>query len=153
MQTVELIRAEVGAKKVSCTTTLQAHCGLGLAAAKKATDALLEKKCPRVSLQSVESARSLIVSLAGLGVVARFAEGPNYNPQERLTSALATVQALLEPETLRTCESLSAHGEWELALSHCLAHLSMRTNATTASAVKSLGQLAIEFGIVGSGQK
>ena len=37
MQSVELVRAEPGAQKVSCTTTLQEHCGLGLADAKHVT--------------------------------------------------------------------------------------------------------------------
>jgi len=152
MQAVELIRAERGAKKVSCTKALQAHCGLGLAAAKDATDAMLANKYPAVLLQSAESARSLVVALAGLGVVARFAEGPNYNPQERLASALVLVQSALKPEVLRTCESLSGHGEWELALSHCLAHLPMEEETSMAPALHALGQLAIEFGIVQKGR-
>jgi hypothetical protein len=151
MQIVELIRAKRGAKKVSCTQTLQATCGLGLAAAKKVTDAVLEGEHPTLSLPSAESARSLVVALAELGVIARFSEGPNYNPQERLMSALASVHTMLEPEILHTCESLSGQGEWELALSHCIAHLSMNGSATTNAAIEKLGQLAIEFGIVRKG--
>jgi len=153
MQTVELVRADRGAKKASCTKTLQAHCGLGLAKAKEVTDAMLERKYPTVSLQSAESARSLVVALAELGVVARFAEGPNYNPQERLAFALASVRPMLKPEVLRACESLSCHGEWELALSYCLAHLPMQETESAALALEALSKLAIEFGIVQKGQK
>ncbi len=152
MQTVELIRAERGAQKVSCTKTLQAHCGLGLSEAKQATDAMLEHKYPTVSLQSEELARSLIVALAELGVVARFAEGPNYDPQERLASVLALVQPMLKPDVLRTCESLSGHGEWELSLSHCLAHLPIQRTEGVNSTLEAVSKLAIEFGIVGRSQ-
>jgi len=151
MQIVELIHAERGAKKVSCTQALQTHCGLGLVAAKEVTDAMLDRKYPTVSMQSPESARALVVELAALGVVARFAEGPAYKPQERLASALASVQSILAPEVLRTCESLSAHGEWELALSHCLAHLPMQVNEGSPAILNELGQLAIEFGVIQKG--
>ena len=151
MQLVELVRAEPGAKKVSCTTTLQAHCGLGLADAKRITDAMLERRYPTVSLQSDASARSLVVALAQLGVVARFAEGPSYNPQERLTAVLVSVEVLLSPEILSKCEALSGHGEWELALSHCLAHLPMQAGNSTTPELEALSQLAIEFGIVRKG--
>src|SRR3982750_4046279 len=98
MQIVELLHAEKGAMKISCTTVLQAHCGLGLAAAKKVTDAMLERQYPEVSLPSAASARSLIVALAAIGVVARFAEGPDYDPQQRLALALESVRAELKPE-------------------------------------------------------
>jgi hypothetical protein len=148
MQIVELIRAERGAMKISCTQTLQANCSLSLVAAKKFTDAMLDGQQPTVSLPSVESARSLIVALAKLGVIARFADGPNYNPQERLMYALVSVHSMLKPEILRTCESLCANGEWELALSHCMAHLPMNGSTTTSAAINALRQLAIEFGIV-----
>jgi hypothetical protein len=148
MQTVELVRAKRGAKKVSCTMTLQAHCGLDLAAAKGATDAMLLNEHPTVSLPSKAAARSLIVALAELGVVARFAEGPDYNPRERLDSALASVEALLEPEVLGTCRSLSGHGEWELGLSCALDSLSKQTDSDALAAVEMLSQLGVEFGMV-----
>ena len=106
---------------------------------------MLEDKYPTVPSPSAEAARSLIVALAELGVVARFVQGPSYNPQERLACALAQVQSLLQPDILHNCQSLSAHGEWELALSHCLANLSQQADAT---AVGALSQLSIEFGVV-----
>lgn len=148
MQIVELIHAEKGAKKASCTKAIQAYCGLGIAAAKEVTDALLENKYPAVSLQPAAAARSFIVELAALGVVARFAEGPNYSPRERLASALSSVQAALTPEVLQTCQSLSAHGEWELALSHCLAHLQSGEESRSATELAALAELAIEFGVL-----
>ena len=148
MQIVELVHAEKGAKKVSCTKAIQAHCGLGLAAAKEVTDTLLENKYPTVSLQSPAAARSFIVELAALGVVARFAEGPNYSPQERLASALSSVREALKPEVLQTCLSLSAHGEWELALSHCLAHLPSGEESRSVAEFVALAELAVEFGVL-----
>jgi hypothetical protein len=147
MQTIELIRAEPGAKKVSCTKALQAHCGLGLAAAKAATDALLERRTPVIIISTEEAARKLILDLAQLGVLARFAEGPNYNPQERLAAALAPLRSMLSAETLQTCEALSAHGEWEMALSHCLAGVPKETRAVAPDAFEALDRLAVEFGI------
>lgn len=148
MQIVELVHAEKGAKKVSCTKALQVHCNLGLAAAKEITDALLESKYPTVSLQSAAAARSLIVDLAALGVVARFAEGPNYSPQERLASALSSVKEAFKPEVLQTCQSLSAHGEWELALSHCLANLPVGETSQSEAEFAALAELAVEFGVL-----
>ena len=145
MQSVELLRAERGAKKVSCSNASQEHCGLGLAAAKGVTDAMLGQEKPTVSLPNRESARALIVTLAELGVVARFAEGPDYNPQQSLASAIEPLRSKLLPQVLQSCESLAAHGEWELALSHCLAHL---PSTMVASEMAALCQLSIEFGIV-----
>jgi hypothetical protein len=148
MQLVELVHAENGAMKVTCTTTLQAHCGLGLAEARKLTDAMLQREYPEVSLPSAAAARSLIVALAAIGVVARFAEGPDYDPQQRLALVLETVRAQLMPEVLLTCQSLSARGEWELALSHCLAHLPLREDAGSSAEFAALSELAVEFGIL-----
>jgi hypothetical protein len=151
LQRVELVHAEKGARKLSCTMALQTHCGLSPAQAKKVADAMLARQYPEVSLPSAASARSLIVALAGIGVVARFAEGPDYNPAERLALALESVQAKLKPAVLLTCQSLSAHGEWELALSHCLAHLPMREDAGSSPEFVALSELAVEFGILQSG--
>jgi hypothetical protein len=147
MQAIELVRAKRGAKKVSCTAALQAQCGFGLSAAKATTDALLEGKRPQVTMQSGEAAREFILTLAQLGVVARFAEGPNYDPQERLSSALGQLRLVLTPETMRTCESLNAHGESEEALFHCLASVSSHLEAIPFSAREALTLLAIEFGV------
>ncbi|WP_457328862.1 hypothetical protein [Rhizobacter sp. P5_C2] len=145
---VELLTAENGMRKVSCTKTLQAHCGLGLAAAKDITDALLDQQYPTVSLPSAAAARALVVELAASGVVARFAEGPDYDPQERLASALSSVQSVLSPEVLRSCESLSAHGEWELAVSRALAGLPQGDDANATPEFIMLSELAVEFGIL-----
>jgi hypothetical protein len=148
MPTVELLHAETGATTVSCTAALQAHCGLGHAEASKVTDAMLERQYPEVSLPSAAAARSLIVALAALGVVARFAEGPHYDPRQRLALALKSVQAQLRPEVLRTCQSLSAHGEWERALSHALAHLPSHRDAGSSPGFVALSEIAVEFGIL-----
>jgi len=147
MQTVELVRAETGAKKVSCTTTLQTHCHLSLTAAKIATDALLEGKYPKVSLASDDAGRKLIIALAKIGIVARFAEGPNYNPQERLAATIAPLRSVFPPDAIRTCETLSSHGEWELGLSHILALIPGEMAGIATSTMEALDLLAVEFGV------
>jgi len=74
MQSVELVRAEPGAQKVSCTTTLQEHCGLGLSDAKHVTDAMLEHRRPRVTVPSEAAANTLVSALAALGVTAQLVD-------------------------------------------------------------------------------
>lgn len=148
MQIVELVRAEHGANKIDCTKTLRAHCGLRLSDAKAATDDMLERKYPKVSLRTADLARLLIVALAEHGVVARFAEGREYSPQERLASVLSLLQPMLTPEVLRTCESLAGHGEWELSLFSCLAYLPTQSGECDQYTLDAVGQLAIEFGLL-----
>ena len=145
MQKVELVSWKPGMEKVSCTRALQASCALGLAAAKAKTDALLERKRPTVNLASAPAARRLILQLASLGVVARFAEGANYAPQERFDAVLAQVAPLLSPAIVATAQSLSAHGEWELALSHCMAGL--RSQAPPSETERLLSEVLLEFGL------
>jgi hypothetical protein len=145
MQPVELVRANKGAQKVSCTKALQAHCGLSLGDAKRATDALLRHEHPVVDLPSEGAARALIVALLGLGVVARFAAGPAYRPEERCATALALLAEGVQPAVNVTCESLAAHGEWEMAIAHGIAHL--RDASTSGETFESLQRVAIEFGI------
>lgn len=43
--------------------------------------------------------------------------------QQQFLEALESVRALLPVSVIATCESLNKHGEWELALGHCLHHL------------------------------
>lgn len=45
------------------------------------------------------------------------------NEQEQFAKALLAVHSFLPESVVATCESLNAHGEWELALSHCRFHL------------------------------
>lgn len=81
MRQVELVGVERGARKVACTKLLQAQCGLNLAAAKAVTDALLQGRYPVVTSSSDAAARELIVRLSEIGVVARFLEGTDFDPQ------------------------------------------------------------------------
>jgi hypothetical protein len=134
-------------QKVSCTRALQAHCGLGLSAAKAVTDALLQHKRPSVTVESESSARQLVMALAALGVVARFAEGENYAPQERLEAALIQLEPLLPAAALATCRSLASHGEWELGLSHCIAALRGSGEELAPSSERLLAELVTEFGL------
>lgn len=41
----------------------------------------------------------------------------------QMSSVLSQVRALLPAEIWHTCDSLNSHGEWEMALSHCVHHL------------------------------
>lgn len=145
MLPVELVRANKGAQKVSCTKALQGHCGLGLAEAKRATDALLRHEYPVVDLPSEGDARAFIVALLKLGVVARFAAGPHHRPEERCAMALALLANAVQPAVTLTCQSLAARGEWEMALSHGLAQL--RDISTAGETGESLQRIATEFGI------
>jgi hypothetical protein len=145
MQSIERIRANRGAQKVSCTKALQSHCGLGLADAKHATDALLRREYPIVDLPSENAARALIVALLSLGVVARFSKSASYSPESRCATALALLAKAVEPSVSRTCESLAGHGEWEMAISHGLAH--SRDTAASGETIESLQRIATEFGI------
>jgi len=145
MQKVELVSMKSGVQKVGCTRALQASCQLGLAAAQAKTDALLERKHPTVGVASAPAARRLILQLAALGVVARFAEDANYSPQARLDEVLAQLAPLLPPSTLATARSLSGRGEWELALSHCMAGLG--TEASPAETERLLSDVLVEFGL------
>ena len=43
--------------------------------------------------------------------------------QQQFLEALESVRALLPVSVVTTCESLNQHGEWELALGHCMYHL------------------------------
>lgn len=147
MQTVELVRWLPGVQKVSCTRTLQHYCGLPLSVAKAITDALLECKRPTVDVESAAAARQLIHSLALLRVVARFAEGPGYAPQERFDQGFEQVAQFLPAATAITCRALATHGEWELALSVCLAGIP--ASVELPPAVEGLlGELAVEFGML-----
>lgn len=145
MQKVELVSAKPGMEKVSCTRALQASCELSLSAARAKTDALLERKHPTVSVASAAAARRFILQLASLGVVARFAEDAGYAPQQRFEAVFAQVAPLLPPAVVTAAQALSAHGEWELALSHCMAGL--RSQALPAEAERLLSDVLVEFGL------
>lgn len=145
MQKVELVSCKPGMEKVSCTRALQASCALGLAAAKAKTDALLERKRPTVNVASAPAARRLILQLASLGVVARFAEDASYVPQQRFDDLLAQLVPVLPPATVARAQSLAAQGEWELALSHCMAGLS--SAALAAETERLLSDVLVEFGL------
>jgi hypothetical protein len=150
MRNVELVRWKRGMQKVSCTQALQAFCGLGLSAAKAATDALLEHQRPIVSTRSDSTARQLIVELASLGVAARFAEGEDYAPQERFESLLVQVASVLPSPSLVSCRALAAHGEWEIALSHCISALRSSNLQVSAAIEGLLSELVVEFGLAAS---
>ena len=40
-----------------------------------------------------------------------------------MSFVLSQLRESLPAEVFRTCESLAGHGEWEMALSHCVSHL------------------------------
>lgn len=145
MQKVELVGGKPGMQKVGCTRALQAACQLGLSAAQGKTDALLERRYPTVSVASAPAARRLILQLASLGVVARFAEDATYSPQARFDAVFTQVAPLLPPPTLATARALGAHGEWELALSHCMAALG--AEALPAETERLLSDVLVEFGL------
>ena len=130
---------------MSCTKELQSRCGLGLADAKHTTDALLRHEHPVVNLQSEDAARALILALLKLGVVARFAESPSYSPERRCAHTLALLAEVVQPAVRLTCESLAGHGEWEMAISHGLAHVGDAT--ASEETIESLQRVATEFGI------
>jgi hypothetical protein len=145
MQKVELVSWKPGMQKVSCTRVLQASCELGLAAAMAKTEALLEGRCPTVSVASAPAARRLILQMASLGAVARLAEGANYTPQARFDAVFALVAPLLPPATAAVAQALGAQGDWELALSHCMAGLS--SQAPPAETERLLSEVLVEFGL------
>jgi hypothetical protein len=145
MQKVELVSMKPGVQKVGCTRALQASCQLGLAAAQAKTDALLERRHPTVSVASAPAARRLVLQLAALGVVARFAEDANYVPQARFEAVFAQVAPLLPPATLATANALAAQQEWELALSHCMAGLG--AEVPPAETERLLADVLVEFGL------
>jgi len=130
---------------------LQTFCDLGLSASKAKTDALLEHMRPVVTVRSDSVARQLILHLASLGVVARFAEGDDYKPEERLDEALSQVASLVPSASLANCRAFAAHGEWELALSHCLASLGSSEAEVPSEVEGLLSELVVEFGLVASG--
>lgn len=43
--------------------------------------------------------------------------------QAQFQEVLETLRQQLPASVMATCESMNAHGEWELAMSHCLHHL------------------------------
>ncbi|MCX7289663.1 hypothetical protein [Janthinobacterium sp.] len=43
---------------------------------------------------------------------------------------LSKLHEALSSEVFRTCESLNGHGEWEMALNHCVYHLAKVPLAT-----------------------
>ncbi|MDN2709845.1 hypothetical protein O0880_10505 [Janthinobacterium sp. SUN118] len=43
---------------------------------------------------------------------------------------LSKLREALSSEVFRTCESLNGHGEWEIALDHCVCHLAQVPLAT-----------------------
>jgi len=49
--------------------------------------------------------------------------GASMDEQAQLKEVLEAVRNLLPSSVITTCESLNGHGEWEIALSHCLYHL------------------------------
>jgi hypothetical protein len=48
----------------------------------------------------------------------------------QLSLLLSKVRETLPAEVFRTCESLNGHGEWEMALDHCVFHLTAVPLAT-----------------------
>jgi len=146
MRSVELLRAERGAKKVSCTKLLQARCELGLARAKNATDAMLEGNRPVLTLPSDEEARAFIAELGSLGIRARFAEGHEYDPAAELAKAMLPLEGVLPTDAYQAITSLAEHGEWEVALSHCLANLPPPGGSVPIAVQERLRELALEFG-------
>lgn len=147
MRLIELLSAGRDARKVSCTTVLQARCGIGLVAAKSVTDALLEDKRPVVTLQSDETARSLVEELASLGVRARFAKSQDYDPAAELLKAVEPLESILLRDVFQTIVSLTEHGEWEEALSHCLASLPLESDRLPSQTRDRLSELKLEFGL------
>jgi len=59
------------------------------------------------------------------------------NEQEQLNVVLDAVRPLLPDSVMATCENLNAHGEWEMALSHCVWHLRKKETVLSAE-VKTL---------------
>lgn len=145
MQKVELVSWKPGMEKVACTRALQAACALSLSVAQAKTDALLARKQPTVSVASAPAARRLILQLASLGVVARFAEDAGYAPQQRFGEVFAQLSPQLPAPVVATAQALSAQGEWELALSHCMAGL--RSQALPAQTERLMADVLVEFGL------
>jgi len=56
---------------------------------------------------------------------------------------LSQVGDSLPEEVLRTCEDLNGHGEWEMALGHCVCHLT----AISPAAKMALEAIAQRFGV------
>lgn len=48
----------------------------------------------------------------------------------QLSLLLSAVSKTLPREVLHTCESLNSHGEWEMALDHCVFHLAQVSPTT-----------------------
>jgi hypothetical protein len=48
----------------------------------------------------------------------------------QLRSVLSKVSEALPRAVFRTCESLNEHGEWEMALDHCICHLTAVSPST-----------------------
>jgi hypothetical protein len=48
----------------------------------------------------------------------------------QLCSLLSKLRETLPGGVFRTCESLNGHGEWEMALDHCVCHLTAASPAT-----------------------
>jgi ribosomal protein L7/L12 len=70
MPTVEITGWIYGFNKVACISTLCSVAKLGLADAKRTTDAVLEGKVQRVSLGSAEEALRLVEFLQSHGATA-----------------------------------------------------------------------------------
>jgi len=70
----------------------------------------------------------IVVTSTGVAV-ARWQKPPSQahdqleDEQHQFNEMLDSVRAVLPGSVVATCESLNTHGEWEMALSHCKAHL------------------------------
>lgn len=73
MAPVEIVGWLPGFQKVACTKLLQAHAGLGLAAAKGVTDGILDGRVQIVHLPSESAAETLVSALKGIGASAHVA--------------------------------------------------------------------------------
>lgn len=78
MLVVEITGWRVGFLKISCTKTVRASTELGLADSKRVTDAILEGKVQRVTVNSLDAAVQLAQDLNEIGAVAHVvAEEPS----------------------------------------------------------------------------
>lgn len=74
MAIVEITGWRTGFLKVSCTTTLRAAAGLGLAEAKAVTDGVLRDEPQRVQVSDAK-AHQLVLALRELGASADIVDG------------------------------------------------------------------------------
>ncbi len=120
MRAIEIFRLRRVRDKPRALAVIQAHAQLDDDAARALLNQAVGGGKPILQLPSDEAAHTCIAALLPTGFVARFAQAPGFQPQERAEAAVLAAVDHLPRAISDGAGALLLAGDWEGALAMCL---------------------------------